>query len=82
MTNFEKTRLDVTLQDFTTRNFEKPSDCRNLEQIRFYIRELCLKIEEYETRFDYVPELAYKLLTRYNMVQNSLLYEDFHNTYA
>lgn len=82
MTNFEKAKLDVALKDFTIRNFEKPNECRNLEQIRYYVRELCLKIEEYETKFNYVPEWAYSLLAQYNHKHNSLLYIDFKETYA
>lgn len=82
MTPYEKTKLDVALQDFTVRNFEKPNKCKNLDQLRFYIRELCLKIEEYETKFHYVPEWAYTLLTQYNQKQNSLLLEDFQRTYS
>jgi hypothetical protein len=82
MTDYEKTKLDVALKEFTSRNFEKPNNCKNLGQIRYYIRELCLKIEEYETRFQYVPESAYSLLSQYNLVQNSLIYEDFHKNYA
>jgi hypothetical protein len=82
MTDFERTKLDVALKDFTLRNFEKPQECRNLDQIRYYVRELCLKIEEYETRFHYVPEWAYTLLSQYNLMQNSLLYKDFQRTYA
>jgi len=82
MTEFEKTKLEVALKDFTLRNFEKPQECRNLDQIRYYVRELCLKIEEYETKFHYVPEWAYTLLSQYNHVQNSLLLRDFQRTYA
>jgi hypothetical protein len=82
MTDYEKTKLDVALKEFTSRNFEKPDKCKNLGQIRYYIRELCLKIEEYESKFQYVPEIAYSLLSQYNMVQNSLIYEDFHRNYA
>ncbi len=82
MTDYEKTKLDVALKEFTSRNFEKPDKCKNLGQIRYYIRELCLKIEEYETKFQYVPESAYSLLSQYNMVQNSIIYEDFHRNYA
>jgi hypothetical protein len=82
MTDYEKTKLAVALAEFTTRNFEKPAKCKNLGQIRYYIRELCLKIEEYESKFQYVPEQAYVLLSQYNLVQNSLIYEDFHQNYA
>lgn len=82
MTDFERTKLDAALKDFTLRNFEKPQECRNLDQIRYYVRELCLKIEEYETRFHYVPEWAYTLLSQYNLTQNSLLHKDFQRAYA
>ncbi len=82
MTDFEKIKLEIALKDFTLRNFEKPLECRNLDQIRYYVKELCLKIEEYETRFHYVPDWAYTLLAQYNLVQNSLLHKDFQRTYA
>ncbi len=82
MTDYEKTKLDVALKDFINRNFKKPQECLNLEQIRFYVRELCLKIEEYEANFQYVPESAYALLSQYNLVQNSYLYRDFNHTYS
>ena len=53
--------VDVEMKLFATRNFDRPSDCRNLEQIRYYVKELCLKIEECEGRFHYVPHFAYSL---------------------
>ena len=81
MSEFEKKHLEVELKAFTARNFVKPSECRNLEQIRFYIKELCVKIDEYKNRFNYVPHTAYSLLAQYNSKQNTLLYRDFINTY-
>lgn len=81
MTNFERTKLEMDLKKFTTRNFERPADCRNLDQTRFYVRELCAKIEEYEVRFNYVPSWAYTLLAQYNLVQNRMLQLDFAATY-
>lgn len=81
MSKFEIEQLEMELKKFTSRNFERPSDCRNLEQIRFYVRELCTKIEEYEKRFNYVPNWAYSLLTQYNMVQNRMILAEFRNTY-
>jgi len=82
MSNFEKKKLEMDLKNFTNRNFEKPSDCRNIAQIRFYVTELCSKIEEYEHRFNYVPSWAYSLLAQYNLVHNSMLHKDFKNAYA
>ena len=81
MNDYERQKLELELKNFTARNFEKPGNCRNLDQIRFYVRELCCKIEEYESRFNYVPSLAYSLLAQYNSVQNQMLYVDFITTY-
>lgn len=81
MSEFEKKHLELELKNFTSRNFVRPSDCRNLDQIRFYIGELCAKIEDYKRRFNYVPNVAYALLSQYNSRQNSILYQDFIRNY-
>ena len=82
MSEFEKISMELELKKFTIRNFERPSNCRDAAQIRFYVRELCLKIEEYERRFNYVPQLAYSLLSQYTTVQNSMLHVEFVKSYA
>lgn len=82
MSDFERKRIEMELKEFTFRNFEKPSECRNLDQIRFYVRELCLKIEELEGRFNYVPQWAYSLLAQYNSIQNNMVHVEFRNTYC
>ena len=74
MSDYEKKQVEIELRQFTNRNFVRPSDCRDVTQIQFYVRELCLKIEEYESRFQYVPQWAYSLLSQYNLMQNKLLY--------
>ena len=81
MSNFERKKLELDLLKFTHRNFESPTNCRNIDQIRFYVRELCLKIEEYERRFNFVPTSAYSLLAQYNLVQNQLIYVEFKRAY-
>ena len=81
MTDYEQQKIEMELRVFTSRNFERPSECRNLEQIRFYVRELCLKIEELEDQFKYVPNWAYSLLAQYNAKQNTLLHMEFRNAY-
>jgi len=72
MTACERIKIDFELKAFTIKNFEKPSECRNLDQIRFYSNELCLKIEAYENQFNFVPVWAYALLEQYTLQQNSL----------
>jgi hypothetical protein len=81
MSEFEKKHLDLELRKFTRQNFVKPSECRNLDQIRFYIQELCTRIEDYKRRFNYVPGTAYALLSQYNSKQNAILYREFVNSY-
>ncbi|HPM32157.1 MAG TPA: hypothetical protein PLJ60_17625 [Chryseolinea sp.] len=81
MTDYERKKIEMELKSFTSKNFERPADCRNLEQIRFYVRELCLKIEALEDQYRYVPECAYSLLAQYNAKQNSLLHVEFRNAY-
>ena len=81
MSEYERKHLERDLKDFTSKNFVRPSDCRSLDQIRCYICELCVKIEEYKRRFNYVPNSAYSLLSQYNSKQNSLLYRDFISNY-
>jgi len=82
MTEFEKKKLECDFRDFTSKNFEKPSNCRNGSQIRFYIKELCSKIEQYEKQFSYVPEWAYVLLSQYTSVQNSMVHIEFVRSYS
>ena len=82
MREFEKKYLELDLKKFTARNFVRPSECRNLDQIRFYIQELCGRIEDYKTRFNYVPNAAYRLLSQYNSKQNAILYRDFAHHYS
>jgi hypothetical protein len=77
----DRKQVENELNNFALRNFEKPSDCKDLEQIRFYVRELCLKIEELERRFEYVPSSAYQLLAQYNSRQNSIINKNFSNAY-
>jgi hypothetical protein len=82
MSDFEKKQLETDLKNFTNMNFERPSNCRNIDQIRFYVRELCSKIEEYERRFDFVPRWAYILLAQYNLAHNKLIHVEFRRAYC
>lgn len=82
MSEYEKKTIDAEIRRFTTRNFERPSDCRNPEQIRYYIAELCQKIEECRKRFNYVPNWVYVLLAQYNARQNNMVHTEFRRSYC
>lgn len=66
MPAYEIIRINEELKAFAARNFEKPTVCRDLTQIRFYTAELCLKISECESKYNYTPDWAYRLLEEYN----------------
>ncbi len=81
MSEYERKKAEMELRAFASRNFEKPSDCRNLDQIRYYVSELASKIQEMESKCNYAPEWAYSMLAQYNAAQNSMLLVDFRNSY-
>jgi len=82
MSPLQQARIESEWKKFTSVNFVTPSNCRNIDQIRFYVSELCQKIEEYERQFNYVPNWAYVLLAQYNNAQNILIYQDFKESYS
>lgn len=81
MNDYERKRIEMELKSFTARNLEKPSECKNLAQLRFYVSELCAKIEEYQSRFNYVPGWVFGLLAQYNAKQNQMIQIENKNTY-
>lgn len=81
MKTYDKKRLDRQFEMFTKKNFEKPSRCKNLDEIRFYVQELSFEIEQLKKEFNYVPNSAYELLSQYNRLQNKMVFAHFKNTY-
>ena len=82
MSEFEKKKIEKEFLAFIKRNFELPKKCKNSGQIRFYVRELSIKIEELKQRFNYVPNRAYKLLSEYDSLQNKMIYANFREAYG
>jgi hypothetical protein len=76
MTDYEPRKAEMELRNFTSAHFEKPSECRNPDQIRIYVSEPARRIEELEATCNYAP-----LLAQYRARQNSFLAVDFTNTY-
>lgn len=81
MEELERRKIHLELKMFTFRNFEKPSACKNPEQIRFYVSALAMKIEALEKQFNYAPDWAYRLLAQYNDLQNRQVLVEFRNSY-
>lgn len=81
MNSYERKKIELELRVFISKHLEKPADCRNLDQIRFYISELARKIEAFELTCNYAPEWAYTMLAQYNAKQNAFLFADFRKSY-
>lgn len=81
MSTYEKKQLEKSFSIFTKKHFERPSRCKTVAQVQFYINELVGKIEELKFKFNYVPSVAYTLLTQYNTAHNSMVLTNFTEIY-
>ena len=81
MTNFEKKKLQFEFARFAKMNFEKPCNCKDVQQVGYYIQELSAKIEELQDQWGYVPDMAYTLLDQYNQLHRKMVYAGFINSY-
>lgn len=81
MPDFKHKVLELELRSFAAKNFEKPDACTNAEQIRFYVAELCEKIDYYKKEHGHVPDYAYTLLAQYNERQNRFVHQEFLKSY-
>ena len=82
MDSKEQKRITREFLIFTRRSFDKPSKCRNLGQLQYYVSELSRVIEDMKRQYNFVPQVAYDMLADYNRVQNSLLYVEFKKHYS
>jgi hypothetical protein len=71
MTKKEEKKMEDALVYAGPSRSPVSSTVKNVDEIRFYVRDLCFKIEELENIFEYVPASSYDLLAKYNTVQNS-----------
>jgi len=67
MKQFWKKKNWKWTQRFCREEFRKSSNCRNTDQIRFYVRDYAWKLKSTKSRFNFVPGTAYFLLAQYNM---------------
>lgn len=82
MSTYEKRKIDTDFKKFTSLNFEKPTKCKSLGQLHYYVQELTGKIKELRARFNYVPEKAFLLLTEYNTMVNNLVFKNYQEVYS
>lgn len=75
-------KIEKEFSRFSKQNFQKPSKCRNTGEIQFYIQELTRIIEQFRSKFNYVPNGAYSLLDQYNQKHKSLVFAEFKRIYS
>ena len=82
MSTYEKKQIDTEFKKFASQNFEKPTKCKSLGQLHYYVSELTKKISEFKSRFNYVPERAFILLSEYNQMLHNLVFKNYQEAYA
>jgi hypothetical protein len=75
---YHHSRVDTQFERFYKRHFEDPRECRNVEQVRFYLGEISRKIEEYRRSYNYVPEKALNLWESYKKIYNRMVHSDIN----
>ncbi len=73
MSEQDKSILEKEFKHFTLRNFEEPTQCKDLSQVEFYIKELKSKMKEFKQQFGFIPKFAYHLLWEYTSLQNHMI---------
>ena len=58
-----------------------PGKCRELDQTRHNIYVLHNKINELNTRFNYVPDHARLLFNEYHVIQERMIFENYKKDY-
>jgi len=82
MSTYEKKQIDNEFKKFTSLNFEKPTKCKSLGQLHYYVAELTQKINELKRSFNYVPQKAFILLNEYNQIHNTLVFKNYQEVYS
>lgn len=82
MSTQERKKIDKDFKKISGRHFEKPSRCRNIGQLQYYVSELSRMIEDFKSRFNYVPKDAYVLLSQYNASQNRIIFSNYQKQYC
>jgi hypothetical protein len=81
MTDYERKKIEMELKVFASKHLEKPSEYRNPDQVRFYVKAMAKEIETLKKKCNYAPPWAYTMPAQCNAMQNSLLFAEFTNSY-
>ena len=73
--------IEREFKSFVRKNLLKPGDCKKIEQTNRCIDQMHRLISEYKLRFDFVPDSAQVMFTKYQNIQDRMVYENFRETY-
>ena len=80
-----KTKLEKLAErefrGYARKNLPHPGKVTNLEQTQHLLHELHVLMNEFKQRFNYVPEDARLKFNAYKNIQDSMVYDEFRQTY-
>ena len=78
--NIEKA-AEKEFRKFVKRNLPKPKKCKRIDEANYCLQQIHLKIQEFKSKFNYVPASAQLMFYEYQNIQDRMVYENFRETY-
>ncbi len=76
-----KKLVEKEFKSFARQNLLKPVECKRIDQANRCIDQMHCLISEYKLRFNFVPASAQVMFTKYQNIQDRMVYENFRDTY-
>ena len=76
-----KKLIEKEFRNYVRENLLKPVECKRIDQTNRCIDQLHRLMSEYKLRFDFVPISAQVIFSKYQNIQDRMVYENFRETY-
>jgi hypothetical protein len=73
--------VEREFRKFAKTTLVSPRKCKKIEQTRYNIHELHMKINELREKFNYVPDDARLLFNEYQVIQDRMVFENYRKSY-
>ena len=74
-------KAEREFQRFARKHLMKPKKCKRIEQANHCIHLMYQMIQEFKTKFNYVPASAQLMFNEYQNIQDRMVYEIFRQSY-
>ena len=79
--NYIKKLVEKEFKSYVRQNLLKPGDCKRIDQTNRCIDQMHRLMSEYKLRFNFVPTSAQVIFSKYQNIQDRMVYENFRDTY-